>query len=142
MKYFILLFFTACRSVSLDPQTEDLKPIVEDVRRAVNKATGSELVRVGPDVQVVWGEIGCAFASPDRKVVGLTRACQETYGDEAIRIALVHEIGHVLGLEHSSEPTSVMTPVLKKGMTLDQAATSLFYELSAKDSVLLPPNAP
>lgn len=43
---------------------------------------------------------------------------QYEYTDEELKIIMRHEIGHALGLKHSSNPKSIMFPTVTKGMSI------------------------
>jgi hypothetical protein len=106
------------------------------------------------DVPVVWvgrmgaaGRIGDAgrigvtrVASDGRWIVGaqITIATHSVSGEplprEIIRACVVHEVGHLLGLSHTSDQTSIMTssamPNKQSVAAIDRATVRLLYSLA------------
>jgi hypothetical protein len=65
--------------------------------------------------------------------LALRRHTGDALGTSAIRAMALHEIGHMLGLDHTADDSNIMTPLVRvKGLSdADRATVRLLYTLPA-----------
>ncbi len=119
------------RTVALYPE-DAARALTNRAAAAINSATGKELVSTAPGgTSVIMGGPDCGQTTLHNGVaVKITvQAGCDRYGKDALAVILVHEIGHAMGLPHSSDPNSVMYTHSVYDRSLDYAAYSLADEL-------------
>lgn len=105
------------------PDSTRAEVIVTWVDRFTERMTGVTRWGTDPDEWIVSARIELARHQPDGAPV-----------DSATIAAIArHEVGHLLGLDHTSEPTSIMaSPVRVTGLSeADRRTIRLVYELPA-----------
>lgn len=134
MRLFVasLVLVAACRVAALEPQAEMVVPVADVVAR-INAASGTRLLELGPGTHVVVSKDPrfCGYHDRTRNEIGIATWCKE-YGDDFVEVALVHEIGHLLGLADSTDPSSIMFERYRTGIGVDAAVASLMDALAAE----------
>lgn len=109
----------------LGPITRLISPVLDDALRQLSAAVVGNYGRTEPDVpselRQIQGDIAVALSTadlisfglqwrPERKgLVGLRRADIPPLSlPNVARNVVAHELGHVLGLRHNSDPTTLM----------------------------------
>lgn len=152
MLRFSLLLLCACGPVGYGMPLGEVKrfapegalagAVAQQAINAINDVAGP-IVGLGEArgaVRVTMGGPECGGHWRDGSIT-VAPSCAR-FGDDALAVVLVHEVGHAFGLGHRLTPGSVMFPFVEREMTLNQAAASLVDELIEANAVLLPPNAP
>lgn len=125
--FILLIVFSQCgcgkRQVQLIPSPESFELTKATIDR-LNELAGADLVVLGPEIFVEYAPVDKWCGSYDEDTHRITVNC------EPRDVILLHELGHVFGLQHSNDIASIMyhKSVMR---TRDEAAISLIAELKA-----------
>jgi len=109
-----------------------IPPDLVEIYRAANRAWAPY---VAPVDEVKWCEEDCPEVMQEKELLGLCRPRPEgitiylrysgTYGralgfsrEEGLRLTMIHELGHALGLDDSNVPGSIMNPDWRQPVAL------------------------
>ena len=81
--------------------------------------------------KTVWARDRHWWIINGRITIALHRTTGEVLGGSAIKAIALHEVGHVLGLDHTMDRTNIMTPRIRVGSLseADRATLRLLYSL-------------